>query len=165
MQIQGDWLKLKKFATRFNGPLTINLTGMKQTPVTKFFVDSNIVLYSIGPDIAKASRANALLMRRPIISVQVLNEFIRVATRKFKLSLPDALIALVPTKLACDIVPLTLAIHEYATDIAKHDNINIFDANVIAAAELSGCDVLYSEDMNHGQKFGRVTIVNPFMAA
>ncbi len=130
--------------------------------MTRVFADSNILLYSIGPDSAKAARANAVLLQGPVISVQVLNEFLRVGTRKFKLSLRDALIALKPAKIACEIVPLTLETHERAAEIAFGHLINIFDANIIAAAELADCDVLYTEDMNRGQRIGRVEIRNPF---
>ena len=136
---------------------------MKQTLVTKCFADSNLLLYAIGPDEVMAQRSNALIMQGPIISVQVLNEFLRIATRKFKMPMSAALIALTPIKLACEIVPLTLATHERATEIAERHRIQIFDANIVAAAQLADCDILYTEDLNHGQSIGRVAIVNPFV--
>ena len=40
----------------------------------------------------------------------------------------------------------------------------MYDALIVAAAELAGCDVLYTEDLNHGQRIGRVVVRNPFKA-
>ncbi len=136
---------------------------MKRTLVTKFFADTNILLYTIGPPGDKAARANDLILSGPVISVQVLNEFIRVSTRKMKLPLPVAALALVPIRLASEIVPLSLATHELALEIAAKYQLQIYDANIVAAAELAGCNTLYTEDLQDGQRIGRVTIRNPFV--
>ncbi len=68
-----------------------------------------------------------------------------------------------PIKAACEIVSISFETHELAFDIARRTGLNIFDANIVAAAELSGCDVLYTEDLNEGQRIGSVTIRNPFI--
>jgi predicted nucleic acid-binding protein len=132
--------------------------------VTRFFTDTNVLLYSIGPDGRKRSKANELISEGPVISVQVLNEFLRVATRKLKSPLPVALLSLAPIRITAEVVPLTIETHELAVSIMRASNIPVYDANIVAAAELSGCDLLYSEDMNHGQRIGRVLILNPFSA-
>ena len=49
------------------------------------FVDTNVLLYLLSDDQAKADRAEALLAQRVVISVQVLNEFANVARRKMVL--------------------------------------------------------------------------------
>jgi predicted nucleic acid-binding protein len=125
------------------------------------FFDINVLLYIVesGP---KAVPVQELIDRGGTISVQVLNEFVRVCRRKFKFSFPEIADLLAPFKDGLTIVDLTLDCHERAFEIARDHKINIYDANIIAAAELSGCDVLYSEDMNDGQRIGRVTIRNPF---
>jgi predicted nucleic acid-binding protein len=128
-------------------------------------LDTNVLVYAAERISAKALRAQALLMDNPVVSVQVLNEFARVLTRKAGKSIEEAAVALQPIKLAAEVVSLTLQTHERALDISRKYNFAIFDANIIAAAELAGCDVLYSEDMTHGQRIGGVTIVNPFMVA
>ncbi len=128
-------------------------------------MDSNVLIYAAQPESVKTSRALELLFDRPVISVQVLNEFVRVATGKMKMPIEVALLALIPVRHAAEIVSITLETHDLAMKIAHKHKVPIFDANIIAAAQLSGCDILYTEDLNHGQKFGRVSIVNPFMAA
>jgi predicted nucleic acid-binding protein len=130
--------------------------------VDRFFIDSNILLYTVGPDIAKGVRATELVLSRPIISVQVLNEFVNVARKKLKLDWVPIETSLESTLKHCRVVSLTLDTHSRAVEFSKNDNIGIYDANIVAAAELSGCDILYSEDMNDGQRIGRVTIRNPF---
>lgn len=63
----------------------------------------------------------------------------------------------------CEIVPLTLEVHKEACRIAERYGFRFFDSCVIAFALLASCEVLYSEDMQHGQViFNRLTVVNPF---
>jgi predicted nucleic acid-binding protein len=128
------------------------------------FFDSNVLLYLVeeGPNTLPAQ---ALLQNGGKISVQVLNEFVSVCRRKYKLEFEDIADFLLPIKETLEVVDLNLATHERAMEIAVSTNFEIFDCNIIAAAELSGCDVLYTEDMNNGQRIGRVAIVNPFAAA
>ena len=131
---------------------------------TKFFLDSNILVYLVGPDPRKAATADRLLRQEHTISVQVLNEFVRVARNKLKIEWEIVEEVLASATEYCDVAPLTLEGHIRAVEICKNHVINIFDANIVAAAELAGCDVLYTEDMNHGQRIGRVLIQNPFVA-
>jgi predicted nucleic acid-binding protein len=131
--------------------------------MTNFF-DANILLYTLD-DGPKGSTALTVLEPGGVISVQVLNEFAHVARRKLKMELPAILEVLGQFKESLEIVPVTRETHERAMEIVLSVQISTFDANIVAAAELAGCDVLYTEDLNHGQVIGRVTIVNPFMAA
>jgi predicted nucleic acid-binding protein len=130
--------------------------------VTKHFLDTNILVYATERISDKALRANELIIGRAVVSVQVLNEFTRVFVRKIGKSIAEVQFALAPIKLAAEIVPITIETHELALEIARKHKLAIFDANILAAAELSGCDILYTEDLSHGQKIGRVSIVNPF---
>jgi predicted nucleic acid-binding protein len=132
---------------------------------TKFFIDSNVLLYTLGHDAKKHGKAKDLVNKQPVISVQTLNEFANVCRKKFKLEWADIDAGLETAKSLCDVVPLTIDVHERAVEIASLNRIGTYDANIIAAAELSGCDVLYTEDMNHGQRIGRVLIQNPFVTA
>ncbi len=128
------------------------------------FFDSNILLYLIDHDERKSPIAEELVFGGGTISVQVLNEFVEVARRKLKLSVATAgdLLGLAIKDL--DIVPLTHDTHKVAMHFMASADIGTYDANIIAAADLAGCDVLYTEDFNHGQRIGRVRIVNPFRA-
>lgn len=131
----------------------------------RVFVDSNVLLYTVADNETKALRAYEIIDDRPLISVQVLNEFTNVAHKKYKLNWTDVRDGLEHITDCCEVLPLTLGVHVKAVEIAEKNLINIFDANIVAAAELSGCEVLYTEDLNHGQKIGRILICNPFKAA
>ena len=126
------------------------------------FVDSNVLLYLLSDDESKAERAGALVDAAPFISVQILNEFVAISRRKFKLTWPEVHVALAPIKTFCKILELTRDMHERALDIAEETGIQIYDANIVSAAEFSGCDTLFTEDLNEGQRIGSVTIRNPF---
>ncbi len=136
---------------------------MKPTRVDeRFFVDSNVLLYIVEKHEVKAAKAIALLDQRPTISVQVLNEIVNVSRKKFKLDWQAVGTALELITDSCEVLPVNLGVHVKAVETAEANLLNIYDANLVAAAELSGCDILYSEDMNDGQRIGRVTIRNPF---
>ncbi len=128
----------------------------------RYFLDTNILLYLIDEDPKRSPRAQALVKNGAVVSVQVLNEFVNVAFKKYKLPPGEISDALDPIKFTCEIVPLTTETHELALKVFNSTNFGIYDACIIAAAELAGCDVLYTEDMNHGQRVGGVNIRNPF---
>lgn len=127
------------------------------------FFDSNILLYSLDITSSKRPLALKLVMSGGVISAQVLNEFTDVARRKYKASFADIGLALMPIREVCRVLPLTLEVHDRGFEIASTHLLRIYDACIVASADLSGCDVLYTEDMNHGQRIGGVTIRNPFV--
>jgi predicted nucleic acid-binding protein len=133
-------------------------------PEAKAFLDTNILLYLLSPDATKADRAEALVDRGGVISVQVLNEFASVATRKLSMQLPDIREILSTVRTLCDVVPLSLETHDLGLDLAERYHLSIFDALIVATARLAKCRTLYSEDMQHGQKIDGLTILNPFRA-
>ncbi len=130
--------------------------------MTKIFLDSNILLYALSPDLEKRTKAAATLAMKPTISVQVLNEFVNVVRKKFKKEFSEVAELLAPIRVKCEVVANTEAIHDLAIRISHDHKFKIYDANIIAAAEFSACDILYSEDMQHRQRIGRVLIQNPF---
>jgi predicted nucleic acid-binding protein len=128
------------------------------------FFDTNVLLYaSLQPD-PRSDAARALLARRGWISVQVLNEFANVASRKLLRGWAEIGRALGAIRLLCaPPLPLTLATHETALAIAEETGYRLYDALIIAAALEGGCTTLYSEDLHDGQVIeGRLTIRNPF---
>jgi predicted nucleic acid-binding protein len=130
-----------------------------------FFLDTNILVYAaLQPD-ARSEQARALLMRRGLISVQVLNEFVNVASRKLGRQWPAIREALRFVKVLCPtVLPLTIDTHERALDIADRTGYRFFDALIIASALEAGCDTLFSEDLQAGQRIdGQLTIRNPFL--
>jgi predicted nucleic acid-binding protein len=126
------------------------------------FFDTNILVYAQQAGV-KADRARALIMGGGKLSVQVLNEFTAVARRKqgkdwreIGEAISDVL-ALVDPPLA-----LTLDLHQGARALAEDQLLSFYDALIVASATGGGCDVLYSEDMQHGRSIGGLSIVNPF---
>ena len=133
---------------------------------TRFAVDSNVIVYLFSADTAKAERAEALVVQgtpKPVISTQVMNEVTLVMSRRMNLPWPEIDVLLGDVEAFCEIVPLTLEVHRKARRIAEHYGFRFYDACIIAFALLEDCEVLYSEDMQHGQViFDRLTVVNPF---
>jgi len=130
--------------------------------VSKPFVDSNIVLYLLSGDVAKADRAQALLEAGGVISVQVLNEVTSVCLRKLKMPWQEVDALLLAVKAACNVLPLTVTSHEKAIEIAKRFQLSFYDANIVATALISGAQVLWSEDMHSGLLIDGLVIQNPF---
>ncbi len=129
------------------------------------FFDTNILVYSFSED-EKREVALALISDGGVISVQVLNELTNVLRRKQNRDWPTIERALSVLKLRFpDIVPLTAQLHAAALPLARDHGLNIYDALIVAAAMEAGCDTLFSEDMQHGRVFGRLTIRNPFLSA
>lgn len=126
------------------------------------FFDTNIFVYLISADPVKAEKAEAILASGGIISVQVLNEFVSVASRKQRLSLPEIREVLGTIRSLCEVEPLSLQTHDCAMDLVERYGFSFYDALIIAAAQLAGCTTLYTEDLQHGQKISELTICNPF---
>ena len=130
------------------------------------FFDTNVVLYLLSADTAKADRAEELLALGGTISVQVLNEFAAVASRKLRMSWTDIREVLAQVRAVCAVEPLTLETHERALRIAERYRLSIYDALIVAAALLAKCQTLHSEDMQDGQVVERqLTIRNPFASS
>lgn len=131
---------------------------------TKPFFDTNVLLYLLSADSAKADRAEALLAQGGVLSVQVLNEFAAVASRKLGLSYPEIREMLAPIRTLCTVESVTLETHERGLQIAERYGFRLYDAMIIAAALIAGCQTLYSEDLQDGQIFeGELTLHNPFI--
>jgi predicted nucleic acid-binding protein len=130
--------------------------------VSKPFVDSNVVLYLLSGDAAKADLAQTLLAAGAIISVQVLNEVTSVCLRKLKMPWQEIDALMLAVKAACEVLPLTVASHEKAVELTKRIQLSFYDANIVACALISGAPVLLSEDMHAGLQVEGLVIQNPF---
>ncbi len=127
------------------------------------FFDTNVLLYLLSADATKADRAESALAAGGIVSVQVLNEFAAVASRKLRMPIPEVREVLEAVRAACDVVPLSEQTHNLGLQMAEKYGLSIYDAMIVAAALLADCRVIVSEDMQHGQVIeGRLTIRNPF---
>jgi len=133
------------------------------------FVDTNVLLYSISRDPAeqrKRDLANALLTGRGLaLSAQVLQEFFVQATRSTR---DDALSHEQATNLVTaftrfPVQEITVELVHAAMASQRRFNLSYWDAAIIEAARILGCDQLLSEDLSHGQDYNGVAVVNPFL--
>ena len=127
------------------------------------FADTNIPLYALDVDLQKRKKALALLRGNPIISVQVVNEFISVATGKMKLARPmiNRLAGVMMKR--CEVIPMDTAMVREAIALGERFQLSHWDSLIVAAALKAECDTLYTEDMQHGQLIdNRLTVINPF---
>jgi len=131
-------------------------------PDAKPFFDTNVLLYLLSADTRKADQAENLLAGGGIISVQVLNEFAAVASRKLGMSWNEIRDALSPIRAICQIEPMSIETYDRALEIAERYGFSIYDATIIASALDAGCKTLHSEDFQDGQVIEQLTIRNPF---
>ncbi|MDR3510971.1 MAG: PIN domain-containing protein [Caulobacteraceae bacterium] len=127
------------------------------------FLDTNVLLYLVGLNPAKAERAEALVAEGGVISVQVLDEMANVGCRKMLLSWSEVHALLDTLRDLLDVRPMTVAVHEVGLGLAEKYKLSIYDAMIVASALEAECDALWSEDMHNGLLVdGRLRIVNPF---
>ena len=130
------------------------------------FFDTNVLLYLLSADSAKADRAESLLADGGTISVQVLNEFASVALRKLEMPVAELREILEPVRSVCQVEAVTEDTHDRALALVERYGFAFYDALLLAAALHAGCTRLYSEDLQHGQLIDRqLRIVNPFRQA
>jgi len=130
---------------------------------SEHFIDTNVLLYLLSGDTGKADRAEQLIQAGGTISVQVLNEFASVASRKLKMSIAEIREILETIREVLEIPPLTEESHALGLGIAEQYLLSIYDAMIASAALLAGCSVLWSEDMQHGLVVNRSLVIqNPF---
>ena len=137
----------------------------------RFFLDTDVFVYSFdGSAPQKAQRAaqlirRAIATRKGIVSYQVVQEFFNVALRRFAqpMAVTDA-----EQYLATVFRPL-LAIHSSpalyagALRLSGMHSLSWYDSLIVAAAIEGGSALLYSEDLQHGQRFGSLRVENPFV--
>ena len=132
------------------------------------FADTNILLYAVSTvptEGDKARQAQVLLASREIaISVQVLQEFYVQATRSSRADrlTHDEATGFIRAWRRFFTQELTLAVLDEALAIKDRFQLSYWDAAIIAAARACGCTEVLSEDMNDGQMYGPVRVVNPF---
>ncbi len=131
------------------------------------FCDSNILLYaaSNAPEdaVKRATARRTLALPGVGFSAQVLQEFYVNATKKQALRLStDEATEILSSMRGFPILPVTEDLVFAAIEIKVRYQITYWEAAIIAAAEALGARELYSEDMNDGQMYGSVRVVNPF---
>ncbi len=136
----------------------------------KYFLDTNILVYSFDRTAPEKQKRAVNLIDAAIeegagvISSQVVQEFLNVATKKFsvKLTRRDVHMCLEDILLPLCAVYPSPSIYARSLDISEETGLSFYDSMIIAGAKESGCGVVYSEDLQHGRTVGGLKIVDPF---
>ncbi|MEW6429531.1 MAG: PIN domain-containing protein [Thermodesulfobacteriota bacterium] len=129
----------------------------------KTFIDTNVLLCLFSGETAKADRAEEVVEEGGWLSVQVLNEFVAVASRKLGMTWSEIGEATGTIRAVCQVASLSDETHDLGLRIAERYGFAFYDALIVAAALQSGCEILYTEDLQDGQRIeGSLVISNPF---
>jgi predicted nucleic acid-binding protein len=136
----------------------------------KFFIDTNIFVYSFDlhnsdKRMISENLIKAALKGNGIISFQVIQEFLNVATKEFQGSMTNAEAQKYLSKVLftlCQVFP-TEELYIQALEIKNRWRFSFYDSLIISAALEAKCNILYSEDLQHNQKVGGLTIINPYL--
>ena len=134
------------------------------------FLDSNVLVYAVSSaesDAPKRTRALDLVRRADFgLSAQVLQEFYVTVTRKIRKPLaPELAVALMEEYRVFPTVPTDYPLIVSAVEISLRHGVSYWDGAILAAAEVLEAPILYTEDLSHGQRYGSVRAVNPFLPA
>ena len=136
----------------------------------RVFLDTNIFVYCFDKSHPrKTSRAEELIYEtlkseQGMISYQVAQEFV-AAVRRFRIPLrfEDIEDYWQTTLLPLLTVYFTPDLYGRALQLANRDQFSWYDALIVAAAIQGRCKTLYSEDLQHGRRFGDLVVQNPFV--
>ena len=132
------------------------------------FLDTNILVYAVSSaaaDAAKRAKALELVQEADFgLSAQVLQEFYVTATRKIRKPLaPEQAVALMEQYRVFPTVPTDYPLIVAAVELSLRYGVSYWDGAILAAAEVLEAPVLYTEDLAHGQLYGSVRALNPFL--
>jgi predicted nucleic acid-binding protein len=136
----------------------------------RFFLDTNIFVYSFDPSSATKAKTSTDLIRQAVatrkgmVSYQVVQEFFNVALRRFAhpMAVAEAEQYLGTVFRPLLAVQSSQALYSEALRLQDQHRLSWYDSLIVAAALEARCSVLYSEDLQHGQGFGDLRIENPF---
>ncbi|SKB29597.1 Predicted nucleic acid-binding protein, contains PIN domain [Parapedobacter luteus] len=132
----------------------------------RYALDSNILIYLHEKDAGSHKRivAQRLVVDTPIVSPQVVSEYLNVCQRRLsmdKLESIDALMQWLPYSL---LTGFSQEVYQHTQKLIKRYQFQLFDAVVVAYALSADCSLLYSEDMQHNMLVEkRLRIINPFL--
>ena len=131
----------------------------------RIFIDTNILIYAYShTEIEKKERITLLLKRESLfMSTQVVNEFVWIMSRKFNVDM--GYLKTISNNLfdIYEVSLITKSTIDKAIDISLKLKFSHWDSLIVASAIESNCDLLYTEDLQHGQVIeDRLTALNPF---
>jgi predicted nucleic acid-binding protein len=132
----------------------------------RVFIDTNILIYLYSEDEPEKRRKSIELLdaNSPVISTQVINEFVNTLRRKFSFEYDAIYGAIQELAGIFTVIPQSMETIVSAIQMAKRYGYSYFDSLIIASALESNCEILYTEDLQHSQLIeDRLTITNPFV--
>ena len=135
------------------------------------FVDTNVLVYSVSPapeDASKRRRAADLLARGDLaFSVQVLQEFYVQSTRPtpWGALTHEQAVTVIDSLTRFPVQSMTLDVLHLGLEFRDRFGLSYWDGAILAAARLTGCDLVYSEDFSHEQDYDGLRVTNPFADA
>ena len=138
--------------------------------VERCFVDTNVLIYLFDNDSpGKQARAQALFDKekdRIVLSTQVLGEFYVNVARKLEQPLPqDAAARAVVDFSRFDVQSVTAELVLAAVRRSRSSLLSYWDSLIVETARNAGAEILFTEDLQHGQEIDGLRIVNPFVNA
>ena len=136
--------------------------------MSKIFIDTNILVYTLDQkniekrDVARKIVKKIVEVHQPVISTQVIKEFYVVASNKLKAD-PIVVKNIIHNFHNMEIVNNDLDLIEQAIDISILSQLSFWDSLIIAAAEKANCEYVLSEDLNSGQNYRGIKLLNPFI--
>jgi predicted nucleic acid-binding protein len=133
--------------------------------MSRIALDSNILIYNHSLDHEnKKLIAGNFFKENPVVSSQVISEYLNVMKRNFKMQKQELMQLCSLWLEKCFVQPVILSTIKLAQDLIGKYDFQMFDGIIIAAALEANCDTLYSEDMYDGQIIeNTLKIVNPFV--
>lgn len=131
------------------------------------FIDTNVLIYAEASDAPAKQRAALALLKQlfesttGVLSTQVLQEYCNVALKRLRLP-AQHIRAQLDLYEQFEVVQVTPAVIRAGLDLHQTRSVVFYDALIMASAQLAGCSVLFSEDMNAGETMAGVLIINPF---
>ena len=137
---------------------------MKQMIMNKIALDTNVLIYNHGIEGDKKQIiADSLFNIVPVISTQVISEYLNVMKRISKMNKNDLLKICAEWLEYCQVQPVSLSTIKLAHHLVQRYDFQLFDSIIVASILEAECDILYSEDMHHGLIVeDKLTIINPF---
>lgn len=131
------------------------------------FIDTNVWVYALTEqDHARKKIAAELISKTYLedticVNAQVLKEFANFAFKRTKKS-ADEINVMLKKMASYSFVPDTKELVMQAVALKERYDVGFYDSLMLSAANKAKCDVIYTEDLNSGQKYGTVTAINPF---
>ena len=131
------------------------------------FIDTNVLIYAEASDVPAKQRTALDLLKRlyeqalGVLSTQVLQEYCNVALKKLRLPVQHVR-AQLDLYEQFEVIHVTPAIIQAGLDLHQTRSVAFYDAIIVASAQIAGCNVLWTEDMNAGESVGGLRIINPF---